>query len=417
MAFRTFSTSTHARHWLFAAEGDVVARRQATHETVVATLAQTTATAAADDVPPPALPREDGELLCAFYELKLQELCKEENGRDPARFTNRVLYTAQTFFKRFYLYVSPMEEEPKGVMLAALYLAGKVEEERIQLPDLVPKYAAKLQPAALLAVEVRLLEALRFQLVVRSPFRCLTGVLQDLHGTLAARPDGAAESVGELEGLHQRAIECVCASLRTDAPFVHAPQHIALAALLSAAAARDGVAGAAELRAYVEQRFGREAPRGGGAADAATLLEQIARVQQASCMHDLDAEGTKERLKTIDGQLRKLTKHMKRVHKAREDRIAAAENERRQQRQQAKAGEHEVENARLVVKLEQVKAEAQASTAALAASSGLGASDANAVEPFVVRKRRRSSDEGAQNGQSASAAAASEPSVVKIDRD
>ena len=53
-------------------------------------------------------------------------------------------------------------------MLAAIYLAGKVEEERIQIGDLVPKYWEKCDKDALLAE--RLLETLRFQLVVRSPF-------------------------------------------------------------------------------------------------------------------------------------------------------------------------------------------------------------------------------------------------------
>ena len=46
------------------------------------------------------------------------------------------------YFKRFFLERSLMEEEPKSLMLAALYLAGKVEEERIDVDDLLPKCRA-----------------------------------------------------------------------------------------------------------------------------------------------------------------------------------------------------------------------------------------------------------------------------------
>ena len=48
------------------------------------------------------------------------------------------------FFKRFFLKVSVMEAEPKAMMLAALYLAGKVEEEKIELEPLIAAHHKKL---------------------------------------------------------------------------------------------------------------------------------------------------------------------------------------------------------------------------------------------------------------------------------
>lgn len=343
--FRDFASSSHARGWMFASEAEVEARRQSTHESALEGLAQSGPADPSGGEPlPPPPPREDGAILCAYYEVKLQELCRDENARDPSRFTYRVLCTAQTYYKRFFLQVSPMEEEPRCVMLAALYLAGKVEEERIQLPDLVPKYA-KLPPETLLALELRLMEVLRFQLCVRSPFRCLTGLLQDLHAGVVAGSAGqgtaSADVLDELEQLHQRAIDLVCRTLCADAPFLHSPQQIALAALLHAAPQEDGATArtSVDVRGWIESRFGgapATSTGSGGAAvagAASTLTGQLVRVQRAAshCRFDLEAEGTKARLKAIDASLRRLTRHMKRVEKARREKRAAAELDLRQQ--------------------------------------------------------------------------------------
>lgn len=52
---------------------------------------------------------------------------------------------AQIFFKRFFLKTSVMEVDPKKMMLAALYLAGKVEEEKVELEQLIVMSAPKEQ--------------------------------------------------------------------------------------------------------------------------------------------------------------------------------------------------------------------------------------------------------------------------------
>ena len=53
-----------------------------------------------------------------------------------------------TYFKRFFLKVSLVEENPKHVMLAALFLAGKIEEERIAMDALLASCAGGALPAA-----------------------------------------------------------------------------------------------------------------------------------------------------------------------------------------------------------------------------------------------------------------------------
>jgi len=300
----------------------------------------------------------------------LQELCRDENARDRTRFTNRVLAAAQIYYKRFYLLTSPMEEEPKFVMLASLYLAGKVEEERIQVEDLLPKYAKQLKRDDLLALELRLLEALRFQMAVRSPFRCLAGLMQDLHAWLEEKRHGQAAAAAEggataaqltaaidaLEGLHQLAIEGVCASLCTDAPFTHSPQQIALAAVLGAGREHPPLRDAGEVEAWVGQRFGSS--DGGGVEQLRVLLSQVEAT--SSMRVDLGAEGMTERLKGIDSKLKRLTKQIKRVEQAQRAERAAAEEACKQERVRAKDGATKEQNELLKRQLAEARASAKA---------------------------------------------------------
>ena len=86
-------------------------------------------------------------------------------------------------------------------------------------------------------------------------------------------------------------------------------------------------------------------------------------------------------LEHVSKELRKLTKHLKRVAQAREALLA-----------------------RLLVKVEELRAELHANAAA--GASGLGPSDPNSAEPFVVRKRRRSDEGNAHAGTASSAAGA-----------
>ena len=283
---------------------------------------------------------EDETLLCAFYESKLQDICRQDF---PGRLTERVLAAASVFFKRFYLCEPMSSEEPKGLMLAAIYLAAKVEEERVTVEELVPRYA-KLKPEELLALEMRLLQALSFQVVTRSPFRCLSGLMHELHADLAdggvnKTLSGAAAKTKDashdasLESVHRAAISHVCRMLRTDVPLLFSPQLIALAAL-DAAAREQPAEAAVDVRGWTERRFrpGAGDIKGGssggdgvaslGGSTVAELQEQLRLLEEAASASavDLNAEGAMERLKQADKQLKELSKAVRLASRAREDR-------------------------------------------------------------------------------------------------
>jgi cyclin ccl1 len=373
-----FTKSTHAKFWTFASPEILERSRQAVHDAAIKHIAhavQSEPQGGAEEEPP--VERAELEFLCAFYESKLEEVCDEENAKDASRFSRRVRLTAQMFYKRFYLKVSAMEEDPKHMLLAAIFLAGKIEGERIEVSDLVPAYADQLKPAELLALELKLLEALHFQLVVRSPFRCLRAMLEDLHETLAESAGGAtsAETNAELERLDQRAIESVEASLRSDAPLLYSPQQLALVALVVASreaapagAGESTIARTVDVRGWINHRFASSAASS-VTADSPPLLDLLAKIEgESTCKYDFSAEGTKKRLKKTAVQLKKLREVCQQQKREEED------AGRRRAQHQAMA----VENERLVREVASVRAEVKRELEA-----GGGADDS------FLRKRRR----------------------------
>ena len=66
----------------------------------------------------------------------------------------------------------------------------QVEEEKIELEYLLTKYYSKLSAEELLNCEMRLLQAINFQMLVFSPYRALSGYLQDMQGA-TGRPSDA----------------------------------------------------------------------------------------------------------------------------------------------------------------------------------------------------------------------------------
>ncbi|EMS47807.1 hypothetical protein TRIUR3_05108 [Triticum urartu] len=98
-----------------------------------------------------------------------------------------VIATAITYFRRVYTRKSMSEYDPRLVAPACLYLASKVEESTVQARLLVfyikkmcgsdDKYRFEIKD--ILEMEMKLLEALDYYLVVYHPYRPLLHLLQD----------------------------------------------------------------------------------------------------------------------------------------------------------------------------------------------------------------------------------------------
>ncbi|XP_073117272.1 cyclin-C1-1 isoform X4 [Elaeis guineensis] len=112
-----------------------------------------------------------------FYILKLAQQVKVRQ---------RVIATAVTYFRRVYTRKSMTEYDPRLVAPTCLYLASKAEESTVQARLLVfyikkmcsdEKYRFEIKD--ILEMEMKLLEALDYYLVVYHPYRPLLQLLQD----------------------------------------------------------------------------------------------------------------------------------------------------------------------------------------------------------------------------------------------
>jgi cyclin H len=375
-----FTQSTHARCWIFES-AEALAEERAKARMAAAERVASAAAAAGGEAAPPPLSVEEEALVRQFFERNLQTICKREYDKDPTRYSRRVSYAAQMYFKRFFLKASLVEADPKAVMLAALLVAGKVEQERIQIDDVVAlgQKGQKLTADELLAMELKLCQTMSFQLMVGSPYRALLGYLQDLREP----PDAADEPLPESDigRLWDGAYAFIQKALTSDAPFLFAPQQIALAALLRA----DQTVGASvAVDAWLDRRFqflGAPPPADGAAADgaaaaappvAAAAAEAVAGLRQRlAAVHaevdGVDAQGEvdRARLKEIDGRRQAAHALLKQVKDAESE-------EEQQARRDHKKAKMEAREARSVVAID-----------------GGGTT---ADEGFVLQKRQRTDE-------------------------
>eukprot|EP00262_Sarcandra_glabra_P004197 TRINITY_DN15175_c0_g2_i1.p1 TRINITY_DN15175_c0_g2~~TRINITY_DN15175_c0_g2_i1.p1 ORF type:complete len:252 (+),score=25.84 TRINITY_DN15175_c0_g2_i1:70-825(+) len=142
----------------------------------------------------------------------------------------RVIATAVTYFRRVYTRKSMTEYDPRLVAPTCLYLATKAEESTVQARLLVfyikklytdEKYRFEIKD--ILEMEMKLLEALDYYLVVYHPYRALTQLLQD-----AGMTDLTHFSWGLVNDTY-----------RMDLILIHPPYMIALACIYIASVLKD----------------------------------------------------------------------------------------------------------------------------------------------------------------------------------
>ncbi|GMH27943.1 hypothetical protein Nepgr_029786 [Nepenthes gracilis] len=155
----------------------------------------------------------------------------------------RVVATAITYMRRVYTSKGMTEYEPRLVSPACLYLASKAEESTVQARFLVfcikkicPDDKFRYEIKDILEMEMKILEAVNYYLVVFHPYRSLTQLLQD-----------AGMSDRELT---QFTWGLVNDTYKTDLLLMHPPHLIALACIYitSAYKEKDTIAWFEELQ-------------------------------------------------------------------------------------------------------------------------------------------------------------------------
>ncbi|KAH9318256.1 hypothetical protein KI387_020025, partial [Taxus chinensis] len=139
----------------------------------------------------------------------------------------RVVATAVTYFRRVYTRKSFAEYDPRLVAPTCLYLASKAEESTIQAKLLIycmkKLYDKHYEIKDVLEMEMKLLEALDYYLIIYHPYRPLVQFLQD----------------AGLNDLTFTAWSLVNDSYKTDLILIHPPYMIALACIYVACVVKE----------------------------------------------------------------------------------------------------------------------------------------------------------------------------------
>ncbi|TMW56614.1 hypothetical protein Poli38472_006624 [Pythium oligandrum] len=249
---------------------------------------------------------EQERLVREYYESKVQESCSQ-----LFRTSDKVKCSAVMLFKRFYLSNSVMEFHPKYIVPTAIYVAGKVEEQYINVDTIADQL--KVDHKHVIDHEMILLEGVRFQLIMYHPFRALLGFVDDFRGFSKAQ--GRDLPLEALQKLHANSCVVVNELLLTELPLVHYPAYLALAALCHVAEELERETPAlkvtkADALEYIKRsKFaqGQDVAKVYGTLETITQRHQAFKTQKAH-------EQTPGEAEKLAKQIKKLYKKLKKFH-------------------------------------------------------------------------------------------------------
>ncbi|XP_019230534.1 PREDICTED: cyclin-C1-2-like isoform X1 [Nicotiana attenuata] len=176
------------------------------------------------------LDKDRGITLDDFKLIKLHMSNYVARLAQNVKVRQRVVATAVTYMRRVYVRRSMTEYDPRLVAPTCLYLASKAEESTVQARLLVfyikklysdEKYKYEIKD--ILDMEMKVLEALNYYLVVYHPYRSLSQFLQDA---------GMSDTTQLTWGL-------VNDTYKMDLILIHPPHLIALACIYIASVLKD----------------------------------------------------------------------------------------------------------------------------------------------------------------------------------
>jgi len=158
---------------------------------------------------------EEEMRLVEYYAVKLIEVGK------ALKAPSKVICTACTYLKRFYIGKTSLEFDPQFLVLACLYVASKVEDCYMAADELSTHVG--MPSGAILKLELPLLQGLHFDLQVFHVHKALEGIMSNFT---------IKDSV--LSDVRAKANLLLDAFLATDAILLFTPGQIALKALIVA---------------------------------------------------------------------------------------------------------------------------------------------------------------------------------------
>ncbi|XP_009799569.1 cyclin-H1-1 isoform X1 [Nicotiana tabacum] len=316
-----FTTSTHRAKWIFTPQ-ELKDKYKAANQRAKQALEKYGATRMEVDIDgsfsyaepqsdakdsaekrPKPLKVEEEQLLRAFYEFKIQDVC------DAFKFPRKIQATALIYFKRFYLQWSVMEHHPKNIMLTCIYAACKAEENHVSAEELGK--GIEQDHHVILNNEMLVLQSLGFDLIVYAPYRALEGFVSDMEEFRGANDDDQYEMLKRmLEAARMEADKI----MRTEAPLLFPPGQLALAALRRA----NVVHGILDFERYLRSILSRQQ----STQTISELTVSLNTIDSLICK--LEAPPTSKDVKHIDRKLKSCLdpgshdKSKKRKHRSKE---------------------------------------------------------------------------------------------------
>ena len=187
-------------------------------------------------------------LLIEFFTSKLAELIGPDATMNRLKRDIKVTSTAAILVRRFFCSNSVMCFDPKAMMVAAAFLASKVEDATVDvryLEEATQRMKSPVPLASIITAELQLLNGINYELNIYHPYKTVLAYTEDLrHFFKSSRSSNHPSSnnnnshkIGgeDLRPIHDTARQIVQdLVLYSDLPLLYTPGQLGLAAMMVA---------------------------------------------------------------------------------------------------------------------------------------------------------------------------------------
>ena len=259
----------------------------------------------------PFLNPPEEALLVSFYVSKLPSLIGPLAQVPRLRRESKVTATAALLLRRFFLSNSVMIHDPKVIMVAAAFLASKVEDATTDvryLEEGTNQMNAPVTQAEIIPAEIHLLAGVNFDLLCFHPYKAVLSITEDLRTYLKSEKGKSLVhfSTGndrpiigqDLKPMHDAAQQIVNDVIVSDIPLLYTPGQVGLAALMVANEQQQSKEEVPQidLLGYLSQRF-EEADQEGMRVllrDLCAMLRDLKDGKYGCANHNIDLQTLKE---------------------------------------------------------------------------------------------------------------------------
>jgi cyclin H len=258
----------------------------------------------------PFLTPSEEELLVSFYASKLPSLIGPTAQVPRLRRESKVPATAAMLLRRFFMSNSVMVHDPKVIMVAAAFLAAKVEDAMTDIRYLEEGTNIMNAPVAsseIIQAEIKLLSGVNFELFCFHPYKAVLSITEDMRTYLKSEKGKSLVSfvnekdrpiVGQdLKPVHDAAQAIVNDVIVSDIPLLYPPGQVGLAALMVANEHQEGKDDipTIDMLGYLSQRFEYADIDGVSAVlhEISTMLRELKDGKHGCANHDVDMQKLK----------------------------------------------------------------------------------------------------------------------------